>query len=140
MVLAHAVILVDADPVELTARANAFEAALGTGRHSSAHALTSVADDGELTITHEPNMLVINGAKPETEDVQYLHRALALGPFVRRFELADHVNVNGAKLENGLLTIDLTKEIPEEMKPRRIAIDAAPTAEPSKQIEGNVAA
>lgn len=95
--------------------------------------------ENELTITHEPNMLVINGAKPETE-VQYLHRGLALGSFVRRFELADHVNVNGAKLENGLLTIDLTKEIPEEMKPRRIAIDAAPTAEPSKQIEGNVAA
>lgn len=112
---------------------------LGEDSYRIVIAVPGYSDD-ELTITHEPNMLVINGAKPENKDVQYLHRALALGPFVRRFELADHVNVNGAKLENGLLTIDLTKEIPEEMKPRRIAIDAAPTPEPSKQIEGNVAA
>jgi molecular chaperone IbpA len=95
--------------------------------------------ENELTITHEPNMLVINGAKSETE-VQYLHRGLALGPFVRRFELADHVKVDGAKLENGLLIVDLTKEIPEEMKPRRIEITAGTSEKPSKQIEGNVAA
>lgn len=95
--------------------------------------------ESELTVTHEPNMLVINGAKPETE-VQYLHRGLALGHFVRRFELADHVKVDGAKLENGLLIVDLTRQIPEEMKPRQIAITAEAPGEASKQIEGDVAA
>lgn len=85
-------------------------------------------------------MLVINGTKAENEEIQYLHHGLALRPFVRRFELADHVLVEGARLENGLLIIDLKKEIPEEMKPRRIAINAAPAKRPTKRIEGEAAA
>jgi molecular chaperone IbpA len=100
-------------------------------------------NESELTITHEPNLLVINGAKSENDDVQYLHHGLALRSFARRFELADHVIVEGAKLENGLLIIDLKKELPEEMKPRRITINAeTATAKksPPKRIEGNVAA
>jgi molecular chaperone IbpA len=97
--------------------------------------------EGELSITHEPNMLVVSGAKSENEEVQYLHHGLALRPFTRRFELADYVSVAGARLENGLLVIDLKKEIPEEMKPRRIAINADPSKKPaSKHIEGDVAA
>ncbi|TIT95126.1 MAG: Hsp20 family protein [Mesorhizobium sp.] len=80
-------------------------------------------DEDELTITHEPNMLVIEGAKTENDEAKYLHHGLALRPFVRRFELADHVTIVRGKLENGLLIIDLKKEIPEEMKPRRIAIN-----------------
>lgn len=98
-------------------------------------------EESELTITHEPNMLVINGAKAENGEMQYLHHGLALRPFARRFELADHVSVVGAKLEHGLLTIDLKKEIPEEMKPRRISINADTGTKPaSKRIESNVAA
>jgi molecular chaperone IbpA len=97
--------------------------------------------EGELSITHEPNMLVVSGAESENEEVQYLHHGLALRPFTRRFELADYVSVVGARLENGLLFIDLKKEIPEEMKPRRIAINADPAKKPaSKHIEGDVAA
>jgi molecular chaperone IbpA len=96
--------------------------------------------EDELTITHEPNLLVINGAKAENGDEQYLHHGLALRPFARRFELADYVSVVGAKLENGLLIVDLKKEIPEEMKPRRIAINAEAGKKPSKRIEGEVAA
>ncbi|RUM95230.1 Hsp20 family protein [Pseudaminobacter arsenicus] len=96
--------------------------------------------EDELTITHEPNMLMVNGAKAENEEVQYLHHGLALRSFARRFELADHVSVVSAKLENGLLIIDLKKEIPEEMKPRRIAINAAPAKKSTKRIEGEVAA
>ncbi|MCG7506824.1 Hsp20 family protein [Mesorhizobium retamae] len=97
--------------------------------------------ENELTITHEPNMLVINGAKSEDTELQYLHHGLALRPFARRFELADHVTVTGARLENGLLVVDLKKEIPEEMKPRRIAINTDAVKKPaSKRIEGNVAA
>ena len=106
------------------------------------HIVIAVAGFGEddLSITHEPNMLVINGVKAENEEVQYLHHGLALRPFVRRFELADHVIVESAKLENGLLVIELKKEIPEEMKPRRIAINADTGKKASKRIEGEVAA
>jgi molecular chaperone IbpA len=95
----------------------------------------------ELSITHEPNMLVVNGVKWDNEEVPYLHRGLALRPFMRRFELADHVSVRGAKLENGLLVIELKKQIPEEMKPRRIAINADGGKRPSsRRIEGDTAA
>ncbi|PDT43715.1 molecular chaperone Hsp20 [Sinorhizobium fredii] len=112
---------------------------LGEDAYRIVIAAAGFAED-ELTITHEANKLVVNGAKPENEEVQYLHKGLALRPFVRRFELADHVLVEGAKLQNGLLVIDLRKEIPEEMKPRRIAIKSEMTKPASKQIEGDKAA
>ncbi|MDL2403096.1 Hsp20 family protein [Rhizobium mayense] len=112
---------------------------LGEDAYRIVIAVAGFAED-ELTITHEANMLVVNGAKSEDEEVQYLHQGLAVRPFARRFELADHVIVEGAKLENGLLVINLKKEIPEEMKPRRIAIQAEPTKPASKQIEGDKAA
>ncbi len=76
----------------------------------------------ELSIVHQPNLLVISGARPGEDNGEYLHRGIAGRPFERRFELADHVRVTGASLVNGLLTIDLRREIPEEMKPRRIEI------------------
>jgi len=96
--------------------------------------------DGDLTITHEPNLLVVTGNRGRDEDVQYLHQGLALRPFNRRFELADHVTVTRANLENGLLVVDLKKEIPEEMKPRRISIGADAKKTASKTIEGKSAA
>jgi molecular chaperone IbpA len=76
----------------------------------------------ELTMTQEQNMLVVSGRKSNAEEVQYLHRGIAARSFQRRFELADHVKVVGADLANGLLTIDLKREMPEAMKPRPIAI------------------
>jgi len=113
---------------------------LGEDTYRIALAVAGFAED-ELSITHEPNLLVINGSKTENGDVLYLHHGLAMRTFDRRFELADHVSVMGAKLENGLLIIDLKKEIPEEMKPRRIAINAeADKKSASKRIEANVAA
>jgi len=112
---------------------------LGEDAYRIAIVVAGFAED-ELTITNEANMLVVNGTKPESEEGQYLHQGLALRPFARRFELADHVIVEGATLENGLLVIDLKKEIPEEMKPRRIAIQSETTKAASKQIEGDKAA
>ena len=97
-------------------------AKLGEDTYRIVLAVAGFGED-ELTITQEPNMLVIEGARTEDDEIQYLHHGLALRPFTRRFELADHVTIVGAKLENGLLIIDLKKEIPEEMKPRRIAIN-----------------
>ena len=76
----------------------------------------------ELSIVHELNMLVVSGERIAEDNGDYLHRGIAGRPFERRFELADHVKVTGAGLVNGLLTIDLQREIPEEMKPRKIEI------------------
>ncbi|MGI0526730.1 Hsp20 family protein [Rhizobium giardinii] len=92
----------------------------------------------ELAMTQEQNMLIVSGQKANGDDVQYLHRGIGSGSFQRRFELADHVRVLGAGLVNGVLTIDLKREIPEEMKPRQIEIRTGqimPKAE-TKQIEG----
>jgi molecular chaperone IbpA len=82
--------------------------------------------ENDLTITQEQNMLLVAGRRSSQDEAsgQYLHRGIAARAFRRRFELADHVKVVSANLENGLLTIDLKRELPEEMKPRRIAIAA----------------
>jgi molecular chaperone IbpA len=94
--------------------------------------------EADLTVTQEQNMLLVAGHKSGQETSgQYLHRGIAARAFQRRFELADHVKVVGARLMNGLLTIELKRELPEEMKPRRIAIatsEALPKAG-KKQIE-----
>jgi molecular chaperone IbpA len=90
--------------------------------------------ESELTITHQPNLLIVAGNKPETEG-DYLHRGIPGTSFERRFELADHVKVAHADLRNGLLTIALVREVPEEMKPRKISIKAGDAAGESKRIE-----
>lgn len=93
--------------------------------------------EGDLTITQEQNMLMVAGERTGEDDGQYLHRGIAERGFRQRFQLADHVKVAGASLVNGLLTIDLKREIPEEMKPRKIEIatgEALPKAQ-AKQIE-----
>ena len=79
----------------------------------------------ELSITQEQNMLVVSGQKSGGDSGEYLYQGIAERTFQRRFQLADHVKVTGAGLENGLLTIDLERELPEEMKPRRIEIGSA---------------
>ncbi len=81
------------------------------------------ADD--IDVTAKENTLVISGkALPEREGTTYLHRGVAGRAFERRYELADTIKVVGASLENGLLHVDLVREIPEALKPRRIAIEA----------------
>jgi len=80
----------------------------------------------ELTLTQEPNLLVVSGNKPGEDTSHYLYRGIAARAFQRRFELADHVRVGNAHLEDGLLTIQLLREIPDEMKPRKIEIGASP--------------
>ena len=91
--------------------------------------------ENELVVSHQPNLLVVSGSKSEEEDGNYLHRGIAGRSFERRFELADHVRVTNAGLEHGLLTITLTREVPEEMKPRRIQIRSDEAG--SKTIEGS---
>ena len=88
--------------------------------------------DGDLDIEVREGTLRIAGnkapdAQQENTDTVYLHRGIASRNFERRFRLAEHVEVNGAKLENGLLHIDLRRELPDAMKPRKIEIANADT-------------
>ncbi len=77
----------------------------------------------ELNIQSEQNTLVISGTKDEGgAERTFLHQGIAARNFERRFQLADHVKVDGARMENGLLHVDLVREIPEAMKPRTIQI------------------
>lgn len=87
-------------------------------------AVAGFASD-EITITAEQNVLTVAGAKQGEDGGVYLHRGIGTRSFERRFDLADFVKVTGASLENGLLSIALTREVPEEMKPRRIEIQSA---------------
>ncbi len=84
--------------------------------------------EADLDVTVKENSLVISGKKDKAEDAKakYLHRGIAARTFERRFDLADHIRVTGARLENGLLHVELVHEVPEAMKPRSIAIDPAP--------------
>ncbi|MCR4282068.1 MAG: Hsp20 family protein [Bauldia sp.] len=81
---------------------------------------------GDLSIEAKENTLTVKGNKAETEEKEseFLYRGIGARAFERRFQLADHVEVKGASLENGLLHIDLVREIPEAMKPRTIPIGA----------------
>ena len=94
----------------------------------------------ELNIEAKENSLTVTGKKAANDDASvqktYLHRGLAERDFERRFQLADYVVVKGADLSNGLLTIDLQRELPEALKPRRIEIATGKTA----LIEGEAAA
>ena len=90
----------------------------------------AVAGFGEqdLDVTVEENTLVVTGKLADNpEDKTFLHRGIAGRAFERRFELADHIKVVGGSLVNGLLNIDLDREIPEEKKPRKIVIETKET-------------
>jgi molecular chaperone IbpA len=91
----------------------------------------------DLSITSQPNQLVVAGKKAQNGNGEYLYQGIVGGAFQRQFSLADYVKVSGASLNNGMLAIDLVREVPEAMKPRRIEI--ASSNQP-QQIEGKVAA
>ncbi len=87
----------------------------------------------DLSIVSQENSVTISGKAQEVpEGVEYLHRGIARRAFQRRFELADHIKVKGAELVNGLLHLELVRELPEEQKPREIKISAAPKSVEAK--------
>ena len=98
-------------------------------------------DETELSIESRENVLTVKGEKAEKEDApaEVLYRGIAGRAFERRFQLAEHVEVKGASLKNGLLHIDLVRVIPEAMKPRTIAINTVPGNANGKQIEAAAA-
>jgi molecular chaperone IbpA len=93
--------------------------------------------ENDLDIQAKENVLTVRGEKKEKDEEgrEVLYRGIAARAFERRFQLADHVEVTGATLENGLLHIDLVREIPEAMKPRKIAIGSSR----AKQIDARAA-
>ena len=94
----------------------------------------------EITVTAEQNMLTMEGRKAEKGDPEYLHQGISGRPFRRQFNLADYVEVKGASFEDGLLQVDLVRELPEAMKPRRIEIKSGPSRGEPQQIEQKQAA
>ena len=98
--------------------------------------------EDELAIEAKENTLTIKGEKKETAESagEVLYRGIAGRAFERRFQLADHVEVRGASLQNGLLHVDLVREIPEAAKPRQIKIASGAANGKAKQVESKVAA
>ena len=80
--------------------------------------------NGDIDVTVEKNQLTVKGEKAVNldETVEYLHRGISARNFVRTWTLADHVEVTGAVVSDGMLTINLERQIPEEQKPKKIAI------------------
>jgi molecular chaperone IbpA len=96
----------------------------------------------DVEIEVKESTLSIRGEKKEADKERtFLHRGIASRAFERRFQLADHVEVRGADVKDGLLSVDLEREVPERLKPRMIEIGAtAPNGFKSKTIDGSVAA
>ena len=76
----------------------------------------------DIEITSQQNQLLVRGQKTDEDGSNYVHRGIANRSFERRFALADHIQVRGADLKDGMLSIELVREIPEAMKPRKIEI------------------
>ncbi|MBE7185738.1 MAG: Hsp20 family protein [Methylobacterium mesophilicum] len=96
--------------------------------------------ENDISLEAHRNVLTVKGERKEEKDedgTETLYRGIAARAFERRFQLADHVEVTGATLKNGLLFVDLKRNIPEEMKPRKIAIGTA--GNEAKQIEAQAA-
>lgn len=110
---------------------------LGEDRYQISLALAGFAPD-EITVTAEQNVLTLEGRKVEKTQREFLHQGISSRPFKRQFNLADYVQVKGATFDNGLLQIELIREIPEAMKPRRIAINGS-SASSLREIETRAA-
>jgi molecular chaperone IbpA len=91
----------------------------------------------DIELTQEGGKLIVTGKKQpdDTKSFEYLHRGIAWRPFRQTFSLADHVEVSGANLVNGILRVDLRREIPEALRPRKIEIGANRKVESAKAID-----
>jgi molecular chaperone IbpA len=95
---------------------------IGEDRYQISLALAGFSPD-EIAVTAEQNVLTVEGRKSDKEQHEYLYQGISARPFKRQFNLADYVQVKTATFDNGLLRVELVREIPEAMKPRRIAIN-----------------
>jgi molecular chaperone IbpA len=101
---------------------------LGEDRYQISLALAGFGPD-EIAVTAEQNVLTVEGRKSDTNQHEYLYQGISARPFKRQFNLADYVRVKTASFDNGLLRVELIREIPEAMKPRRIAINGGASVE-----------
>ena len=92
------------------------------------------SDEIELT-QHGSNLLVTGQRKAEQDRRQLLHQGIAFRHFKQTFNLADHVKVASANLEDGLLTVELVREVPEQLKPRRIDVAAGASSQDNRPLE-----
>jgi molecular chaperone IbpA len=90
----------------------------------------------DLSVVAQQNLVIVAGRKPENGKQDYLYQGISARPFERRFSLADHIEVEGASYENGLLRIELVRRVPEAMKPRNIDIGnlATPKREKPQRV------
>ena len=110
---------------------------LAEDRYQIALAVAGFAPD-EISVTAEQNVVTIEGSKNDKAEREYIYRGISARPFRRQFNLADYVQVKNAAFDNGLLKIELVREVPEAMKPRRIPIGGAPAGK-VQQIEAKAA-
>jgi len=110
---------------------------LAEDRYQISLAVAGFSPD-EISVTAEYNVVTIEGGKAEKAEREYLYRGISARPFRRQFELADYVHVKSAGFDNGLLKIELVREVPEAMKPRRIDISGAPAGN-VHQLDGKAA-
>ena len=107
---------------------------VGEDRYQISLAVAGFSPD-EIEITAEQSILTVEGRKPEKQQREFLYQGISSRPF----NLADYVQVKGAAFDNGLLRIELVRELPEAMKPRRISIAGSPASN-VRQIDGKTAA
>ncbi len=110
---------------------------LDENRFQISVALAGFSPD-QVALTMEQNVLTLEGRKAEKDEKSFVHRGISTRSFKRQFTLADHVEVKSARFENGLLIIELQREIPEAMKPRQIPINGSGASQLS-QIEAKAA-
>jgi molecular chaperone IbpA len=110
---------------------------LGEDRYQISLAVAGFAPE-DISVTAEQNTVTIEGSRPEKGERQFLHRGISTRNFKRQFSLADYVQVKHAAFDNGLLIIELVREVPEAMKPRRIAINGG-VRDNVQQIEAKAA-
>lgn len=108
-------------------------------RYQITLALAGFSPD-DITITAEQNVLTVEGRKGEKPGHQYLYQGISARPFRRVFNLADFVEVKGASFDNGLLRIELVREVPEAMKPRRIVIGSVGVGNDNRKLSHQNAA
>jgi len=110
---------------------------LSDGRYRISLALAGFSPD-DVAITAEQNVLTVEGRKADNGHRKFLYQGIPSRPFKRQFALAAHVRVEGARFDNGLLQVELVREIPDAMKPRQIPIDTL-TASGIQRIEREAA-
>jgi molecular chaperone IbpA len=110
---------------------------LADDRYQISLAVAGFSPD-DISITAEQNVVTIEGSKTDKAERDFLYRGISTRTFRRQFNLADYVQVKRAAFDNGLLKIELVRELPEAMKPRRIAINGSP-ADNVQKLEAKVA-